>query len=429
MLIEFSVTNFRSIRERQTLSLVSDSGREFQQTNTVSVLEDKLDLLRSAAIYGANAAGKSNLIKALQAMKNIILASAQGQRGLDLPITPYLFDEHVTQPTEFEVSIVVQQIRYQYGFIATRRQILEEWLIAYPKGRPQAWIDRRFVPEKERYQWENSEKLSGPQHIWQSATRPNALFLSTAIQLNSLQLQPIFDWFQSTLQIITTDRLSVDATIRTYGEGEAKAKLVRFLQAADFAINDVIVERSKPYEYSYFTSRRVEPSIRMLAEQPLQQTEEIYSVKTLHRGTSGELFPLAIEEESEGTQKFFALAGPWLNAIQQGNVVVVDEMNEHLHPNLVRFLVQTIHNPALHEQPTQLIFTTHETSILSQDVFRRDQIWFTEKDEFNATRLYPLSDFSPRKGVENLEKNYLQGRYGALPYFREITTAFDGAEP
>lgn len=424
MLIEFAAKNFRSIREQQTLSMVADSGKELHDTNVTPVLEGKLELVRSAAIYGANASGKSNLIKALQTMREIVLTSAQGQRGLDLAVTPYLFQDGAHQPTEFEVSILVQGIRYQYGFVATRRQVLEEWLIAYPKGRPQTWIDRHYNAESGSYEWDSADKLSGPQHVWQSATRPNALFLSTAIQLNSVQLQPVFDWFQSSLHIIGVEGLLPDVTIRNYGKGATKAQLVHFLQAADFAIDDLVIERMQPYEFTYFTARPIDSRLRVIAEQPTQQNEETYSVKTVHRGRAGESYMLGIEDESDGTQKFFALAGPWLDAIEHGHVLVVDEMNKNLHPNLVKFLVQTIHSPQLNANAAQLIFTTHETSLLSQEVFRRDQIWFTEKDEFNATRLYPLSDFSPRKGVENLEKNYLQGRYGALPYFREITEAF-----
>ncbi|MCB0124198.1 MAG: ATP-binding protein, partial [Caldilineaceae bacterium] len=126
------------------------------------------------------------------------------------------------------------------------------------------------------------------------------------------------------------------------------------------------------------------------------------------------------DEESEGTKAFFAFAGPWLDVLKNGWVLAVDELDSSLHPLLVKHLVQMFHNPQINKNGAQLIFTTHETSILSQEVFRRDQIWFVEKDEFNATSLYPLSDFSPRKGVENLESGYLRGRYGALPYFRNI---------
>jgi AAA15 family ATPase/GTPase len=426
MLIEFAVTNYRSIKQQQTLSLVSANSSELQGTNTTAVLEGRLDLVRTAAIYGPNASGKSNLIKALQTMIAIVLWSAQSQRGDEVPVTPYLFDrETQRQPTEFEVHFVTEDVRYQYGFVASKQQILEEWLFAFPKGRSQSWIDRKLNPQTQKYEWGNTEKLTGPKYLWQEATRPNALFLSTAIQLNSTQLQPVFDWFQSTLQVYGNGPLTPDFTIKAVGSGGGKQQVLDFLQTADFAIADLEVERKYQYELKY-PMRRMEMTSKMLAERPVEPEGEQFDVKTVHLGSNGERFALDLKEESDGTRKVFALAGPWLAALEKGSVLIVDELNDHLHPNLVKFLVQMFHDNRLNRYNAQLIFTTHETSILNQDVFRRDQIWFTEKDEFNATTLYPLSDFSPRKGVENLEKHYLQGRYGALPYFRTMNRLLEG---
>jgi AAA15 family ATPase/GTPase len=426
MLIEFAVTNYRSVKQQQTLSMVSASSNELQGTNTTPVLEGRLELVRTAAIYGPNASGKSNLIKALQTMIAIVLWSAQSQRGDEVPVTPYLFDvETQRQPTEFEVHFVAGDVRYQYGFVASKQQILEEWLFAFPKGRSQSWIDRKFNAETEQYEWGNTEKLTGAKYLWQEATRPNALFLSTAIQLNSTQLQPVFDWFQSTLQVYGNGPLTPDFTIKEVGSGGGKQQVLDFLQAADFAIADLEVERKYQYELKY-PIRRMEMASKMVAERPVEPEGEQFDVKTVHLGSNGERFALDLKEESDGTRKVFALAGPWLAALEKGSVLIVDELNDHLHPNLVKFLVQMFHDSRLNRYNAQLIFTTHETSILHQEVFRRDQIWFTEKDEFNATTLYPLSDFSPRKGVENLEKHYLQGRYGALPYFRTMNRLLEG---
>jgi AAA15 family ATPase/GTPase len=426
MLIEFTVTNYRSIKHQQTLSMVSANSRELQNTNTTAVLEGRLDLVRTAAIYGPNASGKSNLIKALQTMIAIVLWSAQSQRGDEVPVTPYLFDrETQDQPTEFEVHFVVDDVRYQYGFAASKQQILEEWLFAFPKGRSQNWIDRKFNPQTQKYEWGNTEKLAGPKYLWQEATRLNALFLSTAIQLNSTQLQPVFDWFQSTLQVYGNAPLTPDFTIKQVGNGEGKQQVLDFLQAADFAIADLEVERKYQYEIKY-PMRRMEMAAKLLAERPIEPEGEQFDVKTVHLGSNGERFALDLQEESDGTRKFFALTGPWLAALERGAILIVDELNDNLHPKLVKFLVQMFHDNNLNRHNAQLIFTTHETSILNQEVFRRDQVWFTEKDEFNATTLYPLSDFSPRKGVENLEKHYLQGRYGALPYFRTANMVLEG---
>jgi len=426
MLIEFAVKNYRSIKNQQTFSMVSASSNELQKTNTTTILEGRLDLVRTAAVYGPNASGKSNLIKALQTMIAIVLWSAQSQRGDDVPVTPYLFDAATqVQPTEFEVHLVAENVRYQYGFVASKTQILEEWLYAFPKGRAQTWIDRKFNLQTAQYEWGNTEKLIGTKYLWQEATRPNALFLSTAIQLNSVQLQPVFDWFQSTVQIYGSTPLTPEITISQVNSGEGKQQVVNFLQAADFAIADLEIERKYHYELKY-PMRPVGMTSKLLAERAIDPDGEQFDIRTVHVGSNGERFLLDINEESDGTRKFFALAGPWLAALQKGSVLIVDELNEHLHPNLVKFLVQMFHDNTLNRHNAQLIFTTHETAILNQEVFRRDQIWFMEKDEFNATTLYPLSDFSPRKGIENLEKHYLQGRYGGLPYFRSVSGLLEG---
>lgn len=356
----------------------------------------------------------------------IVLGSAQSQRGDEVPVIPYLFDTSTqAEPTEFEVHFVAADIRYQYGFVASKQQILEEWLYAFPKGRSQHWIDRKFNSQTQRYDWGATEKLTGPKYLWQEATRPNALFLSTAIQLNSTQLQPVFDWFQTTLQVYGHTALAPDFTLKQIRSHEGKQQVIRFLQAADFAIADLEVEHKYHYELKY-PMRRIDSPVKLLAERMSDPEAEQVDVKAVHVGSNGERFSLNLNEESDGTRKFFALAGPWLEALQNGTVLIVDELNDNLHPNLLKFLVQMFHDNTLNRHNAQLIFTTHETSILNQEVFRRDQIWFMEKDEFNATTLYPLSDFSPRKGVENLERHYLQGRYGALPYFRTLDRLLDG---
>lgn len=199
MLVEFNTTNFRSFRSTQNLSLAKGKGSELQN-NSFEVEGIKgLDLLRSVAIYGANASGKSNLLKSIRAMKQIVTATSQ--RGSKLPLMPFKLDEDsVNQPTEFEIVFVVDSIRYQYGFSATEDKIFEEWLFVYPKGRAQKWFERLWDPETNQYQWQFSPSFTGTKQVWQNATRDNSLFLSTAVQLNSHQLKPVFDWFKDTLK-------------------------------------------------------------------------------------------------------------------------------------------------------------------------------------------------------------------------------------
>ena len=430
MLIDFSIQNFRSIKEELTLSMVSASSKELQATNTLSALDNKLTLVRSAAIYGPNASGKTNLIKAIQTLRRIVLRSAQLQRGDEIGVTPYLFDIDTSQsPTKFVIAFINDDIRYEYGFVTTNEQVLEEWLFAYPKGRPQKWIDRKFDQQTGQYQWGNMEKLAGTKQLWQEATRSNALFLSTAIQLNNSQLKPVFDWFKLKLKVITGNlvpRFTIDLCI----DKQHRPQIVNFLKAADFHISDLLIE-SEAVDISTLLED-MPLSIRdQLAERfkDVNETEiKRHDIKTLHIGPTGGQFLLPMDEESAGTRKFFAFAGPWLDTLDNGYVLVIDELNDNLHPHLVKFMIQMFHDNALNDKNAQVIFTTHETSILDQTLLRRDQIWFVDKDDYNATSLYPLSDFSPRKNIENLEKNYLQGRYGAVPYFRSVANLFGVGE-
>ncbi len=423
MLIEFTVRNFLSIREPATLSLVKGSGDELQETNVmVPDAPRMLPLVRSAAIYGPNAAGKSNLIKALTVMQKMVQESArESQAGEPLPVTSFLLDESsAAKPCEFEVHFISERVRYQYGFAATRERVTEEWLLAYPKARPQRWIDRRYDEERQAYVWGSMDKLTGKKRLWQEATRPNALFLSTAIQLNNQQLQPVFKWFADILHVAGFGRWSPGFTVRLCEQDEARKEVVAFLRAAGIDIDDVELEKEE-FDINALPDDMPDSVKDELARQ--LKDKSIVRVKTIHVLDSGRKVRFDLDDESDGTQKIFALAGPWLDTLEHGYVLVIDELHDNLHPLIVRFLVKLFHDPETNPRNAQLIFTTHDTSILDQEVFRRDQIWFCEKDESRSTLLVPLTDFRPRKKVENLERGYLSGRYGALPYVRRIKTA------
>ena len=424
MLIDFKVKNYRSIKNEQDLSMLSTKQKEHIDTHTFKTDSvTKINLLKTAAIYGANAAGKSNFIKALKTMQEIVINSMSTyQRGHLLPVKPFLFDvETKDEPTEFEVSFITNNVKYQYGFSATQERIVEEWLIAYPKGRPQNWFARVFNTQTNTpsYNWQFGEKFSGQKQLWQESTRDNALFLSTAIYLNSEQLKPVYDWFDKTLKITGVGGWTPKSTIELCKQNKHKNSILQFLQTADMDIDDIIIDEniSKPKE-----NKRLGRGLDIL----LAEIDEAYHdvdtsmVTMMHKDNSGRRVPLKLEEESDGTQKLFAFIGPWLDSLENGHVLLIDELHDNFHPLMVKFLVDLFHSNLTNKSNAQLIFTTHETSILSQDVFRRDQIWFCEKKN-KATELYSLVEFKARKGVTDLEKAYLSGRYGALPYFKNIT--------
>lgn len=417
MLIEFSVENWRSIKERQTLSMVKGQGKELLETNTFDPQAPATPaLLKSAAIYGANASGKSTLVHALRVMYTVVVNSTEKQRGHELPWHPFAFDsESKSKPTTFEIVFVAEGVRYEYGFSFNREMILEEWLNDYP-NRGVRHLFKRAVSasasDDGKYQWKYSSGLTGPKRLWQEATRANALFLSTAIQLNSKDLTPVFDWIKLKLRAVVADNIGKTFTAEQCLDTTLRSPVIDFLKAADLGIEGIEVSRGDVTEEDLPKNM---PAVVKAEIMKALEGNEKFEIKSVHKKEDGNLVELGFEEESSGTQKMFALAGPWLDVLENGLVLVIDELHNSLHPKLVEHLVRMFHDPKTNPKNAQLIFTTHDTTILSQDIFRRDQIWFCEKDQSQATKLFSLSDFSPRKGRENIEAYYLAGRYGAVP--------------
>ncbi|VAX03987.1 FIG00486859: hypothetical protein [hydrothermal vent metagenome] len=423
MLVEFTVANFRSIKTEQSFSLVKGKGDELEHTNVFQLSgAGNPDLLRSAAIYGPNAAGKSNFVRALEIMRLVVIESAtKMQHGDELPMNPFRLDRETEQaPSEFEAVFVADGVRFQYGFTATRSRVMEEWLLAFPKGPPQRWFSRAWDEAQQAYSWKMGQALSGQKQLWQESTRPNALFLSTAVQLNSEQLQPVYDWFNRILRTAQVGEWGPTFTASLCEKMDHRKQVLAFLKAADLDIHDVQVSKEK-FDVRNLPDDMPEAYKQQLAEE--LKNKSLLEIKTVHQTLDGRTVMFEFDEESDGTRKLFSFAGPWLDSLKNGYVLFIDELHDNLHPKLVRFLIELFHNPETNPNNAQLVFTTHETSILSQEVFRRDQIWFCEKDEGQASELIPLSDFSPRKGRENLELSYLAGRYGALPYIRKLKTA------
>ena len=412
MLVEFSVENYRSIKNEACLSLVASSDKKSMQRHIVVPHTMKNSnssplLLRSAAIYGANAAGKTNLLRALSAMKEIVINQQRDTESI--PVTPFLFDPACRdKPSTFEVICFVNGVRYQYGFSVTSDRVIEEWLYAYPKGRTQTWFQRS------NDSWKLGNKLLGNKEIWRQATRPDTLYLTTAVSLNSKQLRPLFDWFKKNLHVATKGRWNSRFSISKVRENDkSKSEIIAFLQAADLGISDLRVSEKE------FSPNMIPENAPTIVKDIINKDivgRKLPQLWLSHDAGHSELTEIKLSEESGGTQKIFALAGPWLDTLQNGHVIVVDELNEKLHPTLVRFLVERFHDPNVNSKGAQLIFSTHDTSILSHDVFRRDQIWFCERNRRQETELFSLVEFRPRKGSNNLERAYLSGRYGAIPF-------------
>ncbi len=412
MLIEFRVSNYRSIRDPQVLRMLASTGQELSENVCLSDSDANLRLVRSAVIYGANAAGKSNLIRALHFMRDIILSSAkESQQGEKILVDSFLFDKDTAlQPSKFEVTFTQDKVRYQYGFELDKDRIYEEWLYAYPSGKMQQWFNRVYDKKNDKYLWKFSKFFTGKKQLWTDSTRSNALFLSTAVQLNSEKLVPIFSWFQNKLVVIPAfNGVSRRKSLIQLETSKGKGKLLKYINIADPSISDISFAFEKFSENKHL--KNAPDYIKKKLKEDWAGKEVLTKLDFIHPNNAA----LDFEEESHGTQKFFAYAGYWIDALENGKVIVVDELDNGVHPLAVRFLINLISNSEENKVNSQLIFTTHDTSLLDSDIFRRDQIWFVEKDKDNATQLYPLLDFSPRKN-EAIGKGYLQGRYGALPY-------------
>jgi len=414
MLLEFRLRNYRSFAGETSLSLVASADKSLLETNTAPTgIRTIGRSVRSAVIYGANASGKSNLLHAMLMIGAIVRESFALKPEQHYAIQPFrLSDATTKEPTLFEATVIIEGVRYQYGFELTPQRIVGEWLLAYRSAKPQRWIDRRYDADKNEETYEFSDFLTGHKRDWQAQTRPNALFLSTAVQLNSEQLKPLHQWLTDSL-IVLPDGAMIDFAYSTnMVQTPEGMKAVRsMLGAADIAISSISAVRQK----SVMSQFRVD--LATGRAETISQPGEMMVPRFRHQGaeTSADF---AYEEESQGTQKLFSLAGPLLDIIRNGKTLVIDELDRSLHPLLVRQIVRTFQDPELNRAGAQIIFSTHDTTLLDNELLRRDQIWLAEKQADQSSELIPLSDFSPRKG-EALEKGYLSGRYGGVPILRD----------
>jgi len=421
MLIEFRVKNFRSLRDEQVFSLVASKDKTLQDTHTHEThIGAAPFLVRSAVIYGANASGKSNLIKALQYMREVVARSATSvQPGETFAVQPFRLDaESAGQPSGFEVTLLLDGVRYQYGFALTTQRIVSEHLLVYQTFKPQRWFTRHFDTGTGKDVYDFGSGLKGPKNLWEGATRPNALFLSMAVQLNGEALRPVFDWFTNRL-IVANEQAPINPkiSIQLLQQVDGRKKICHFLSTADISITDIEVETLKaPRQVVYLDH------VSRTAQARLEDGEK-YRLH-LHHATRQGKAVFDLMDESSGTRNLLFLAGPMLDILSKGLTLVVDELDTSLHPLLVRELVRLFHRRETNTGGAQLIFTTHDTSLLNApDLFRRDQVWFVEKDSDQASALVSLSEFSPRKN-EALERGYLMGRYGGVPLLSPL-----GQEP
>lgn len=442
MLIEFKVANYRSIREEQTLSFVASNYSDELLENLIPLelpgVKKGTRLLNAAAIYGANASGKSNLLAALGFLVGFVKNSATGKKpDASTGTEPFKLDPAGQEtPTRFELQAMVDGLRMLYGVELTRRRITKEYLVAYPKGRATVWFERDWNPEREKYSWSKSSEHFQHDEALRGKVRENASFLATAAQFNHAKARAIWNWFETAFHFAADDdRLtSPDSFAELLEKDQWRVAAVQALTRADFGILDATLRQPhfdphtnpKTQEFREHLRKAMAALDDKLGQSFDSAIDKLGAASTpllIHRGKGGASVPMEFElEESRGTRRFLALLGECLRDAEHERVMIVDELEASLHPLLVREIIQLFTTFAARSgRCAQLLFTTHNPLLLDQTLLRRDQIWFAEKDDEGATRLYPLTDYAPRKD-ESLVKGYLAGRYGGIPFIPEHLT-------
>lgn len=413
MLLQFKVKNFQSIKEEAILSMVPSSDKSHPEN---LAHEEKKDALKSAAIYGANAAGKSAVIRAFVAAIMAVRTSDTRNITQKIPgMIPFQFDKETVQgPCSFEFYFVAQNgIPYRYGFTADSNRVFEEYLYYYSSARPS-----RIFERGDKFTYNQADESSFSKY--EEKNTPNKLFLATATNWGNAKTAPAYQWLADSIDVYEPDFTMQTLALQAFEkdkQGELKQFTLSLLRQADINIDEIkvdIVPLSNQAKELVFTDSSGNPvpqgqvkAVRIHAGHHVQSES----------GKEAQFF-LDLNEESLGTKQLFWLSPILKEVFGKGKTMVIDELDRSLHPFLVQFLVELFHTPEINQTNAQLIFTTHDTTLLSLDTFRRDQIYFVEKDPHTAaTELYSLDEFSVRKN-ENIEKGYLLGRYGAIPYLR-----------
>lgn len=411
MLLRFRFSNFRSFREEQELSLVAGSSLKEPDTLLIHPPNLKESVLPSAAIYGANASGKTNVIRALLFVSGAVLQSHRGwPPDRTVGYEPFLINkESGAESSQFEVDFLLNGVRQCYGFRLNATEILEEWLFVYPKGKKQSWFHRRHGKPISF-----GAKMPGTNRVIEGLTRKNSLFLSAAAQNNHEALMPTFKWFTELLFV--ADAMADRSIYLSHTADLCKDSLVgdavsRLVRAADLGIAGMQVEQ---LQLSEDTKKKLDAIASVLEIKEIPVTPAKSRIRLLHRVGEGTL-PFDEDKESAGTIAYLRVLGPIVIALNKGAVLCVDEIDASLHPLLASQLVRLFNDPSTNSKGAQLIFNTHDATLLGRSNLRRDQIWFAEKSNDGVSHLYPLTDFKPRQN-ENLESGYLQGRYGAIPF-------------
>ncbi|WP_298369150.1 ATP-binding protein [Azospirillum sp.] len=410
MLLRFACSNFRSIKEKQEILFTAAKHvkEHDEAVRTVNGLP-KQRVLPVVALYGANASGKSNMLKALEFLKRGVLFShVEWSRGIDRQ--PFRLDAAWRdEPSSFEVDFLLGGTRYHYGFVCDDRVVREEWLMVASRGASRVWFHREAG---QNFEYRGAIKAQGTAIKKAGFERENILSLSLLMQGNASAMDGFHKFFSRKIHFIYPDNHSDETLLLSYDEGIWR-DINKMMASADAGIEDVKVQRttssyiSMSDESMNATLHRQEPIFR----HALADIDDYFTEK----------------QESHGTVRFFNLSGPVLMALQTGACLCIDELDSSLHTLLSRAIIRLFMDPKTNPKGAQLLFTTHDTNLLSTEVLRRDQVWLTEKDTAGATHMYSLADFK-LSAKADIEKLYLEGRFGGLPFLDGFSEALRGED-
>lgn len=401
MIIEFCVSNYLSIKEELKISFVATSLKESltEANDTIPLADTGLALVRSAVLYGANAAGKSNVLKAFAFYKRFITDSFKNsQAGEAIEIESFSLNaKTINEPTSMEATFTDGEYIYRYGFEVDRKKVYVEWLYQRACKKRAKEIEIYYREEEITSVHHKSQLIQ--EIINKKMLRSNALLLSTIAQFNEPKAVNIMHWLSDTQVLFCSedDKLWEQA-IKYLDDESIRKRITTFARYADLGIEDI----SK-------IDNRLVSRHRQFDEEGLETKDVAFSFN---------------KNESDGTIKYFSLSYPIIDALDNGKRIVIDELDSKLHPLLVCKIVALFNSAETNPKGAQVLFTAHDTFLLSAGLFRRDQVWFIQKDGFGATSGYSLAEYKVRN-TSPFEKDYLSGKYGATPIIGEIEEIFN----
>lgn len=422
MLLRFSVENFLSFREPIELLMTASSLKD--DTSGLIRIENTTDtaVLSAALVYGANASGKSNLITALGAMRNTVLYShSRGTPDGGTLHDPFALDpEYASRPSVFEIDFVRNGTRYRYGFEVNAKSFSKEWLYAFPNQRPQ----RLFVREDQNYTF--GRALRGRNQTIADLTRPNSLFISAAAQNDHVDLTPIYTFFRDMRISDSLETRFIDEAY--FRENDVDPKTIEFLKSIGTGVATHRRKEVEVPEKLKIFQKGINELIKKTAEVPPDDFplyDKQVQIELGHLGKNGEFVFFDLGMESAGTRRLLVQLQQIYRALANGWLIVVDELDASVHTKVSELILELFSSPTVNTNGAQLVATIHDTNLLNSQRLRRDQIWFAEKDATGASVLFPLTDISTRKG-DNIERGYLQGRFGAIPFAGSVDSLIRG---